>query len=338
MKLNKKHLLNCLKAISLLLIINSHSDVFFPNRIRLLATGGALGNSIFFIISGYLVTVEKNRYIWRKVIFRFFRLYIPVYITLILYCTTERNYLAEIHDALSAFKVLFWPTPYWFVSTSFMSYIFLILCKKSWIENSRQYIVFSIILLIVYLFCYVFGIKEKYEYIVEDGYIFGKNIQFKCIYNFYLFSLGYHVKLVYKQIQGNKFWLLTVFSLIMFYLTKYLLQINALPMEYQIVTHIFVITTAFGALEIALGYEKHYIRMVGKRIIDYIDNMSSISLEAYVTQLLIIPIVARMNFFKFPFNYLLSVCLILVIAKVLYLIDKLILKRLRVLLLFKNEN
>ena len=164
MKREIKHFLNCLKAIGLLLIINSHSDVFFPERLRFLATGGAIGNSIFFIISGYLTTVNYDRSFLKRLLFRFLRLYIPVYIILVFYCFTERNFLAGIHDVESAVEVLFWPTPYWFVSISLVSYVILAICKKSWFENSRQYALFSTAVLAIYLICYFFGIPEKYEY------------------------------------------------------------------------------------------------------------------------------------------------------------------------------
>ena len=337
MESETKHFLNCLKATALLLIINSHSDVFFPDKLRILATGGALGNGVFFIISGYLTTIKSEQKIWKNTLFRFFRLYTPVYISLFFYCLTEKNYLGWIHDTASAVEVLLWPTPYWFVSTSFMCFVILVLCRKSWFEDSGQFAVFSVFVLAGYLVCYVFGIQEKYEYIVEDGYIFGKNIQFKCIYNFYLFSLGYHIKTANKQMRGESACLLTAASLILFYVSKYLLQIYVLPMDFQMVTHLFVITSAFGALNLVLGFEKNYIQIVNKKLMGFIDRMSSISLEAYIIQLLVIPIFARIIMFRFPFNYLFSICLILITAKLLHFVDRFLLKKLRKLLFQKKE-
>ena len=337
MERKTKHFLNCLKVIALLIIINSHSDVFFPDKLKILATGGALGNSVFFIISGYLTTFKYDHAFFKRVLFRFLRLYIPVYIALFLYCITERNYLAKIHDVESAVEVLFWPTPYWFVSISFVSFVIVGICKKSWFDNSKYFALFSFSILAIYMICYIFGLQDKYEYVIEDGYIFEKNIQFKCIYNFYLFSLGYRLKTENKKLGGKSITFLTAGSLILFYVSKYLLQIHVLPMEFQLITHFFVICTAFGALNLALSFEENYIRIFNKKIVDLVDRISSISLEAYVIQLLVIPIFARAIVLKFPYNYLLTICLILVLANLLYLVDRFLLKKLK-LLLFKEKS
>ena len=49
----RNELLNLMKVFAILLVFNSHCDPLYP--VSYLATGGALGNSLFFIISGYLL-------------------------------------------------------------------------------------------------------------------------------------------------------------------------------------------------------------------------------------------------------------------------------------------
>ena len=41
------------KCLAALLIVNSHLDALYPEGLRMLATGGAIGNSLFFYCSGY---------------------------------------------------------------------------------------------------------------------------------------------------------------------------------------------------------------------------------------------------------------------------------------------
>ena len=49
---NKRlYYIDLLKVIAVFLIINSHCEPVY--RIKQLATGGALGNSLFFICSGF---------------------------------------------------------------------------------------------------------------------------------------------------------------------------------------------------------------------------------------------------------------------------------------------
>ncbi len=47
------------KCLAALLIVNSHLDSFYPVDLRSLATGGAIGNSLFFYCSGY--TLAQGR-------------------------------------------------------------------------------------------------------------------------------------------------------------------------------------------------------------------------------------------------------------------------------------
>ena len=53
--IEKKQLyaLNALRLIAILLVFHSHSGPLYPAEA--LANGGAVGNALFFIISGYLI-------------------------------------------------------------------------------------------------------------------------------------------------------------------------------------------------------------------------------------------------------------------------------------------
>ena len=309
MKEEKKYILDLLKMIGMLLIINSHADIFFPERLRILATGGAIGNSIFFIISGYLTKIPHDNENWKRILFRFFRLYLPMYIVLILNIFTDKNPLARIQDFASAVDVLLWPTPYWFVSSFFVGFILLSVCRESWFENSAKYAVFSLVIFVVYLLCYCFGLSEKYKYIIEDGYLFETGIQFKCIYTFYIYTLGYYIRLSGKTVSGRKAVIITTSSLVLFYGFKYLLQIHTVSMQFQVITHAFVISFSYGILNLALAYEKEYIKVVRPWLRKIIGKLSMISLESYIVQMLLIPVIHQLPGLKFPFNYcFLQIC------------------------------
>ena len=50
----KRHyeFLNLLRVFAVFLVFNSHCDALYP--VSALATGGAMGNALFFVISGIL--------------------------------------------------------------------------------------------------------------------------------------------------------------------------------------------------------------------------------------------------------------------------------------------
>lgn len=312
----KKHLLNLLKVLAILLIIHSHSDVLFPERLKVLATGGALGNGIFFILSGYLT--KKKKCSWKSVLIRFCRLYFPVYIILILCVFFGYNFIARVHSIKAFLRVFIWPTPYWFVSASFACFVLLEVIKNR--VNKKNYLIFLAIISVIYAVCYIWGMSEKHLFIVEEGGIFNSSIQFKCIYCFFLYAMGYFIKEFNLTIQRNQAFILMVISFILHNAVKILMQTGILPMQMQFLTQIFVIGFAVGALIISIQYEDQY-RKCNKHILSMIDSISRVSLEAYVIQLRVIPVFAIILNIIFPLNYALSTLLIILLSYGLYYID-----------------
>lgn len=52
--------IDILKFLAVLLIINSHADILYPSNLKILATGGAIGDCLFLFISGFTLSM-KNR-------------------------------------------------------------------------------------------------------------------------------------------------------------------------------------------------------------------------------------------------------------------------------------
>lgn len=318
--MQKNHLLNLIKVLAVLMIINSHSDVLFPENLRLLATGGALGNGVFFILSGYF-TSTKN-YNWRKVLIRFCRLYIPVYTALVLDIFLNNYYLAGIYNFHSFFKVFIWPTPYWFVSASFVSYLLLEIIKRY--INKKNCFIWLTLISAIYAVCYIWGLPNKHTFIIEEGSIFGWNIQFKCIYGFLLYVIGFFIKKYNLSIQKLKAVSLTIASFILFCVIKIFIQKGLFPMHFQFVTQLCVISFSIGVLISGIEYEYQY-RKCNRKILNLFDSISRVSLEAYVFQMLFIPIFASKAHVAFPVNYIMSSVLIILFSFVLYYIDSFVL-------------
>lgn len=114
--------LNLLRAIGILLVTNSHFDALYPDP--RLGTGGALGNAVFFALSGYgLAFSYRNRgrgflgWYWRRIT----RIFPSVWIVALLTLT----YLGLWNAATPAtlFAEFFWPTRHWFISAIMLFYI-----------------------------------------------------------------------------------------------------------------------------------------------------------------------------------------------------------------------
>ena len=109
---------NFLRALAIILIINSHMDLFYP--VKYLATGGMIGNSIFFMLSsiGLYLSWQKNPQYNFNVWFlrRIRRIYPSVWITIIaislpiLICTDK----FIVSNILQYVGMFFYP-PFWFL-------------------------------------------------------------------------------------------------------------------------------------------------------------------------------------------------------------------------------
>lgn len=117
-----------LKALATILVMNSHCDELFP--IPALATGGSIGDSFFFAVSGFTLffSVDKKPFeYFRK---RFFRIYPSVIIaTIIAMIVSVKIPTFKIickFDELSfwgAIKSFLFPTNYHFISAIIVFYL-----------------------------------------------------------------------------------------------------------------------------------------------------------------------------------------------------------------------
>ena len=91
-KIKYMNAVTVVKIIAALLITNSHFDGLYPSGMSALATGGMIGNALFFFISGYTLYFSINRITNKKDCLawfsrRVFRIYPSVWIFSILLLT-----------------------------------------------------------------------------------------------------------------------------------------------------------------------------------------------------------------------------------------------------------
>lgn len=120
-KLNKRDIgIDVIKCIAALLITNSHFDMLYPNKI--FATGGSIGNSLFFFASGFLLFLKPmgrfdNWY--KKRINR-------IYPTIFAWAILSTLFLNEHEDII--YIILY--SGEWFISCIMVYYIIIYFINK----------------------------------------------------------------------------------------------------------------------------------------------------------------------------------------------------------------
>lgn len=306
------HALNFLKVFAILLVFNSHCSNLYPNSA--MATGGALGNSLFFILSGYFLTIRVDKFFpWiRK---RFLQLYPGMWIVSIINALVLHYAFPTWKEAISLY---IFPTGYWFVGGLLLFNIVIWFLEKYKLLN--RFGVYSLFMLALYIVCYVVFI-DKNVWSVED-----RNF-FRMIYYFYIYSLGYCLKTGKIQVNlkvpdaligaiigfvGNIGWKFAMVKVPMLMPTQFMCQV-------------FCIIFSVSVLIWGLNTEGEYCRRVPERIQRGVDFWSRYSLEIYFAQRIAQRRIALG--IVFPLNMVVAIAFTLVYALLLKKIIQLIMSR-----------
>lgn len=199
--------------IATALITLSHLDAFVPDK--RIATGGAIGNSLFFFLSGFGLAMSLNAagkdasppslldYLEKRVL----RLYPAV---LIVACAMLAIGMIRITGIADLAKIFVWPTPFWFISAVMAFYVpifYLARLKPAGIATAMA------LLLIPYAFFY--SQLDLSTFVVEgDDY-------FKWINYFGITLLGCLVARLQMTPRASLFTIASLLiSLLLFLVTK----------------------------------------------------------------------------------------------------------------------
>lgn len=127
------YFIDLIRAFAACLITNSHFDSIYP--ISALATGGLIGNSLFFIVSGFCLTqVTLPFFSWYRK--RLIRIY-PAALIMALVGICIGDY--SISDFSSFIEAFIWPTYFGFVGYIILLYIpYYFVIKSGLLKNKIQ--------------------------------------------------------------------------------------------------------------------------------------------------------------------------------------------------------
>lgn len=299
-----------LKVIAATFIIWFHLKWYVPQEFAPLFIGGAIGNSLFFFCSGYLLKFKSERYLGQWILKKYIRLMPAVWITYIL-CSATYSFTDCYWVPINLGTWLL-PKYYWFICSLLLYYTICWICKQFLTNKNCQ----INIILIIFITCFVQLIWYLLFCETTNVNIDGGNI--KAWYFFVFFLWGYYCKQRQIKYQIPKWTIFTApFSLALFFGYK-IVAVNNIYLTYCQVFIIplilsFAIFSFCGIAQILTSIT------IPSLIKKYVSFVSNITLEIYVVQVHIAEYV--MPHILFPYNIVVTVLLIFLIA---YIVNRLI--------------
>lgn len=296
-----------MKAIATVFITWFHFKWFVPQQLAPVFIGGAIGNSLFFFCSGYLLSFKNEKYFGQWMLRKYLRIMPVVWITFAI-CLATCSF-TDCHWIPESLNTWFMPKYYWFVCSILLYYLICRISKPFIANNNsgRNILILICVTCIVQILWYVFFCDKK-NVNLDEGYI-------KAWYFFAFFLWGYYCR--QKKVKVNKPKVLGFFapiSLILFFAYKFFAAKNACLAYWQVIfvpmLLLFVILSFWG-LSRRLAVAS--IPMCLKHIIIFV---SSITLEIYIVQIHVIEYF--MPRILFPYNILVSMCFILLFAYIVH--------------------
>ena len=285
-----------LRAVAIVLILNSHLDAYY--HLKHLGTGGAFGNTLFFMLSAFGLTAsfqkrrKKTFFAWYSQ--RLMKIFPSVWLTLLFIALPiELFFNAAPMDINQYIFGLLFP-PYWFLQALLLFYALGYLLLKN---PDKRYIFVSMgILYLIYFFFY-FNYLDLTRWSVE-------NLPFKLINYMVIFVWGIFLgtrtdKIRYSGLKD----LIILFCLIAgIYGHKILMFIGMLS-EYQFVQQILLLPFGFYCLKVARSKWITDYLMQHPILTPPIALLGSMTLEIYIVHVTLTGTVLRFDI-PFPGNAL----------------------------------
>ncbi len=307
--------IECLRAIAVALITNSHFKGVYPNDI--LSFGGGLGLALFFVISGFLLANIKEDTKFTKWYFKkIARLWVPLWIVRIIEIAVGYRDITSIQEFLKAFV---FPGA-WFTGAIAVLYI-LFFCFVKFIYNKKGNIgVYGAVVVLVALYLILFVTKAplgmfsishlriENVFSVETPYLISQTIWFSCM------LLGLYIrknsKTEEKEKKHNiKMLFLSGAFVGLFFIIKVL---TAKPQfaGFECLLAVSYVGFAYSIFNCFMGIENTCHKILKSPFGKIISVLSTCSLEIYYTQFLLI---SKLKNIIFPVNFV-ALCITIIIS------------------------
>ncbi|HTA24095.1 MAG TPA: acyltransferase [Terriglobales bacterium] len=291
----QRHSTNFLRVVAILLVINSHMDTLYPAKFAVLATGGMMGNALFFMLSGWgllLSMREKPRSFGEWYGRRITRIYPPVWVTVILLTFPLGIYGGSItlDNSLDEMRKFFYP-PFWFLEALMIYYVLIFFVIRDF--SYKRLVGVSLAVGMVYTLYYAF-LLDLTKFSIEGT-------PFRVIFYFLVMLWGLYLGAESDKLRFRGTWdvVLLLVSISCIYGHKYLMQ-RGLLLSWQWVEHLASFPMLFFFARVARSSFVSQTIMGSRHLGKALTFVSGMTLEIFMVNNSIDILDAKLG--PFPFN------------------------------------
>lgn len=293
-----------LRAIATCLITNAHYVGVYP--IEIIANGGLIGDVLFFAVSGYcLYNVKRSFPRWYGK--RLYRVYPPVIIITAIYMIVGIYSLGE-HSVVWWFL---YPTYYHFVASIIILYIpFYFVMKIDVLKKHLPILMIGI--LIVGIIIYLFAYDKSYYHIDNVREPMIRFLFMECM------LLGAWFKQNENKILDHlatRYLVMTMVMFLIYFSSKLFFSKGEVFLSLQILNQVTIFILLYFIFLTFAGLNSK-LEKVPKKIRELMSFISSLTLEIYVVQYVLIEYISSVG--NFPVNWLILTVAIVGVAFVLH--------------------
>ena len=270
-----------IKFIAAILITNSHMESIYPLELQIMATGGAIGDVLFFFCSGFTLFMKPmGRFDswYKKRINR-------IYPTVFAFAIISAFIFNDLHDM----KYVILHGGGWFVSCIMIYYIVAYIIDKLMSNHlNMSFVLVSLITIVAYI------LWDKPENFKMYGYTY-----YKWIFYFLFMLLGAIIGKKSIAINGKKSFVFALLSVIIFYVILIISQHNIALNDLQLLSLIPLLGTTLFTYTM-FNSDKAKKLFNNKYINTVVMFVGGLCLEIYLIQIHLLKIDLGI---PFPINY-----------------------------------
>jgi hypothetical protein len=295
-----------LRAVAILIVFNSHLDDYYPRA--QMATGGAVGNALFFALSSFGLVLSSRK---RTLPFpdwcarRFLRLYPAIWMGLLVYWLPLELWgcFGPSQGFLAVLGNFFYP-PWWFVQILLVFYPLGYALTKS--SRSASVLRWLAGIIVLYL-CIYFSCVDLSRWSVET-------LPFKTLSCLLAFVLGAWLALRNEEIlyRGSLDWVLLFATVAGIYGHKFLMSKGLLP-GWQCLQQFLLLPMVYYALKVSRSDLIQHVLMRSRLPAACLTWLSEHTLEIYMVHTALLGPVLALGLL-FPLNVVALFALTLVLA------------------------
>ncbi|UCV24659.1 acyltransferase family protein [Ferribacterium limneticum] len=277
------------RFLAVIFITNSHLDLLYPDP--RLGTGGAIGNALFFFLSGFGIVSSLSAakvsfgfvdYIKRRLI----KIYPSVWLVTGLFFLINESVRVDGLGAILSYFI--WPTGYWFISAIVIFYI-----PFYFIGKFESRLIFAVALVLFIPFFYFYRYLDLSVFSLESG-------DFKWIGYFQIMLVGgLFSRFRFEYFTQRQMFLIVFGLILMFYMAKIFVFKTGFG-DFQFLIHFLLLALVCSLFEILSNDDVvEYFR--SKKIFSAVSLVGGASLEIYLVQVPLIPYLKSFDV-VFPFN------------------------------------